>query len=229
MTGVTCDTARCQLWHRATKCYCGYVVNAPVYRVCFLLSHITKLHSSVFECAWTLHCCGASPSICQSECLPWHSSTYTCLPHRESWPQWSTSLCIFSPYLNQINVYLKAKLIGEEEFRSCLNKWWGMLCSYILPALSMTCANAAFNVEVWNVLKVYDQTECWRMYGKWAWAYMLYLELRVRHVEVTREVCGILLHVMAWAPISSFSCCSIWHMWWISRTLSTVYSECLIS
>ncbi len=72
-----------------------------------------------------------------------------------------------------------------------------MLRSYILPALSMTRANAAFNVEVWNVLKFYDQTERWGMYGEWAQAYTLYPELRVRHVEVTREVRGILRRVTA--------------------------------
>src|SRR5260221_6783815 len=40
-------------------------------------------------------------------------------------------------------------------------------------------------------------TEHWRMYGMWAWAYTLYRELRVHHVEVTREVHGILLHMTA--------------------------------
>jgi len=83
---------------------------------------------------------------------------------------------------------LKGKFIGEEEFRNRLNEWWGVLHLYILPALSMTCMNAAFNVEVWNILKFYDQTEHWGMYGEWAWAHTLYPELMVHHVEVTREV-----------------------------------------
>ena len=83
---------------------------------------------------------------------------------------------------------MKGKFIGKEEFRNCLNEWQGVLHLYILPALSMTHMNAAFNVKVWNILKFYDQTEHWGMYGEWAWVHTLYLELMVHHVEVTREV-----------------------------------------
>lgn len=107
------------------------------------------------------------------------------------------SLYVISPCCNPINVYLKGKCISEETFRSRLNEWQGMLRLYILPALSMSRANAAFNVEVWNVLKFYDQTERWGMYGEWAQAHLLYPELKVRHVEVIREVRGILRRVTA--------------------------------
>ncbi|KAF8324471.1 transcription factor/nuclear export subunit protein 2-domain-containing protein [Cantharellus anzutake] len=92
---------------------------------------------------------------------------------------------------------IEGKSFGDDAFRSRLSEWRGMLRLYILPALSMTRANAAFNVEVWNVLKFYDQTERWGMYGEWAQSHALYPEVKVRHVEVTREVRSILRRVTA--------------------------------
>lgn len=72
-----------------------------------------------------------------------------------------------------------------------------MLRQYILPALSMTRANAAFNMEVWSLLQMFDSKERWGIYGEWAQSHTKYLELKVRHVEVTRDVRGILRRVTA--------------------------------
>lgn len=65
----------------------------------------------------------------------------------------------------------------------------------MLPALSMTRANAVFNVEVWNVLRFYDRPQRWGLYGEWSQAHTKYPEVKVRHIEVTREVRAILRRV----------------------------------
>ncbi|KAF9505460.1 hypothetical protein BS47DRAFT_1400351 [Hydnum rufescens UP504] len=80
-------------------------------------------------------------------------------------------------------------------FDVTLSEWRTMLRLYLLPALSMTRSNAAFNVEIWNLLRFYNQTERWGMYGVWALAHIVHPEVKVRHIEVTREVRGILRRV----------------------------------
>jgi THO complex subunit 2 len=87
------------------------------------------------------------------------------------------------------------KLRNDALFDMTLSEWRTMLRLYLLPALSMTRSNAAFNVEIWNLLRFYDQTERWGMYGEWALAHTVHPEVKVRHVEVTREVRGILRRV----------------------------------
>ena len=37
----------------------------------------------------------------------------------------------------------------------------------LLPALSMMPGNAVCTVEVWNILRIYDLTVRWRIYGEW--------------------------------------------------------------
>jgi THO complex subunit 2 len=65
----------------------------------------------------------------------------------------------------------------------------------MLPALSLTRANAAFNSDIWGLLCLFDSKERWGIYGEWSQAHTKYLELKVRHVEVTRETRGILRRV----------------------------------
>ncbi|KAF8312836.1 hypothetical protein DL93DRAFT_2098082 [Clavulina sp. PMI_390] len=85
----------------------------------------------------------------------------------------------------------------DSEMHSALkDQWRNMLRRYLLPALSLTRSNAAFNGEVWSLLQFFDVTERWGIYGEWlSEAYVKYLELKVRHKEVTREVRGILRRV----------------------------------
>lgn len=75
------------------------------------------------------------------------------------------------------------------------DQWRNMLRRYMLPALSLTRANAAFNLEVWGLLRLFDSRERWGLYGEWSQTHMKYPELKVRHVEVTREIRGILRRV----------------------------------
>lgn len=100
--------------------------------------------------------------------------------------------CILS---NVKSVVQAVKSKDDALIKEVQSQWRTMLRLYLLPGLSMTRANAAFNVEVWSVLRFYEQTERWGMYGEWADAQTLYPEVAVRHIEVRREVLGILRRV----------------------------------
>ena len=75
------------------------------------------------------------------------------------------------------------------------DQWRNMLCRYMLPALSLTRANSAFNLEIWSLLYLFNSRDRWGMYGEWSQIHMKYSELKVRHVEVTRETRSILRRV----------------------------------
>jgi THO complex subunit 2 len=52
--------------------------------------------------------------------------------------------------------------------------------------------NAVCTVEVWNIVRQYDTTLRWRLYGEWRAVYTTHPELRVRRVLADRESKGIL-------------------------------------
>ena len=71
--------------------------------------------------------------------------------------------------------------------------WFRMLRVYLLPAVSLIRGNAVCTVELWNVLRLYEATQRWRLYGEWRdVTYKSHPELRVRHVQADRESKGIL-------------------------------------
>lgn len=68
-----------------------------------------------------------------------------------------------------------------------------MLRMYLLPALPLIRGNAVCTVEVWNILRQYETTTRWRLYGEWKGAsYKSHPELRIREVQADREAKGIL-------------------------------------
>ena len=58
---------------------------------------------------------------------------------------------------------------------------------YLLPALSMTEGNAVCTVEVWNIVKQFDEYTRWRFYGEWKNMYKNHSELRVRQKTADRD------------------------------------------
>lgn len=64
---------------------------------------------------------------------------------------------------------------------------------YLLPALSLVRGNAVCNVEVWTILRAFETTQRWRLYGEWKTTmYRSHHELRVRQIQADRESKGIL-------------------------------------
>ena len=71
--------------------------------------------------------------------------------------------------------------------------WYKVLRQYLLPALALVRGNAVCAVEVWNILRQYEVTLRWRLYGELkADAYKSHAELRVRAIQADRESKGIL-------------------------------------
>ena len=71
--------------------------------------------------------------------------------------------------------------------------WHKILRLYFLPALPLICGNAMCTVEIWNVIRQFETTVRWRLYGEWkARTYTTHPELRVRAVQVGHESKGIL-------------------------------------
>ncbi|OCB90862.1 hypothetical protein A7U60_g1886 [Sanghuangporus baumii] len=71
--------------------------------------------------------------------------------------------------------------------------WLHTARRYLLPALSMMPGNAVCTVEVWNILRFYDVTVRWRLYGEWRdETYKTHPELNVQRVLREREAKGIL-------------------------------------
>ncbi|KAI6047038.1 transcription factor/nuclear export subunit protein 2-domain-containing protein [Pisolithus marmoratus] len=71
--------------------------------------------------------------------------------------------------------------------------WYKMLRKYFLPALSLIRGNAVCTVEIWNVIRQYETTARWRLYGEWRQrTYNSHPELRIRQVQADRESKGIL-------------------------------------
>ncbi|KAF9468910.1 transcription factor/nuclear export subunit protein 2-domain-containing protein [Collybia nuda] len=71
--------------------------------------------------------------------------------------------------------------------------WFRILRVYLLPALPLIRGNAVCTVEVWNIIRQYETTSRWRLYGEWKTTiYKSHPELRIRQVQADRESKGIL-------------------------------------
>ena len=71
--------------------------------------------------------------------------------------------------------------------------WYKVLRLYLLPSLPLIRGNAVCTVEVWNIIRQYETTARWRLYGEWKTVtYNSHPELRVRQVQADRESKGIL-------------------------------------
>ncbi|OSX60384.1 hypothetical protein POSPLADRAFT_1058548 [Postia placenta MAD-698-R-SB12] len=66
--------------------------------------------------------------------------------------------------------------------------WYKALRRYVIPALPLIRANAVCAVEVWNILKLYEITLRWQLYGEWKTSiYQSHPELRCRQIQADRE------------------------------------------
>ncbi|KAF7978302.1 hypothetical protein HWV62_899 [Athelia sp. TMB] len=71
--------------------------------------------------------------------------------------------------------------------------WLKVLRLYLLPALPLIRGNAVTTVEVWNIIRQFETTIRWRLYGEWkTTTYQSHPELRIRQVQADRESKGIL-------------------------------------
>ncbi|KAJ7755620.1 transcription factor/nuclear export subunit protein 2-domain-containing protein [Mycena maculata] len=71
--------------------------------------------------------------------------------------------------------------------------WFSILRKYLLPALTLIRGNAVCTVEIWNIIRQYETTARWRLYGEWrSTMYKSHPELRVRKVHVEKESKSIL-------------------------------------
>ena len=86
------------------------------------------------------------------------------------------------------------KPIGPPDPENPIRQFWlKVLRLHMLPALCLIRGNAVCTVEVWNMIRQYDTTVRWRLYGEWKTkTYKSHPELRVRAVQVDREAKGIL-------------------------------------
>lgn len=75
-----------------------------------------------------------------------------------------------------------------------VRSFWFKICRlYLLPALPLIRGNAVCTVEVWNIMRTYDVTLRWRLYGEWkTHTYKSHPELRVRQIQADRESKGIM-------------------------------------
>ena len=83
---------------------------------------------------------------------------------------------------------------GEADLDDPVSQFWfKVLRVYLLPALPLIRGNAVCTVEVWNIIKQYEPTARWRLYGEWKNStYKSHPELRIREVQADRESKGIL-------------------------------------
>ena len=71
--------------------------------------------------------------------------------------------------------------------------WHKVLRVYFLPALPLIRGNAVCTVEIWNVIRQFETTVRWKLYGEWKTrTYTTHPELRVRAVQVDRESKGVM-------------------------------------
>ncbi|KAI0750889.1 transcription factor/nuclear export subunit protein 2-domain-containing protein [Daedaleopsis nitida] len=71
--------------------------------------------------------------------------------------------------------------------------WYKVLRIYLLPALPLIRGNAVCTVEVWYIMRQFETTLRWQLYGEWkASTYKSHPELCVRQVQTERESKGIL-------------------------------------
>ncbi|KIY72984.1 hypothetical protein CYLTODRAFT_343075 [Cylindrobasidium torrendii FP15055 ss-10] len=74
--------------------------------------------------------------------------------------------------------------------------WYKMLRLVFIPGLSAMHGSAVINVEIWNLIKLYESSERWRLYAEWKSSiYQQHSELAVRRVEADREAKDILRRV----------------------------------
>ncbi|KAI9512728.1 transcription factor/nuclear export subunit protein 2-domain-containing protein [Russula earlei] len=86
------------------------------------------------------------------------------------------------------------KPVGMPDFDHPISKFWHkVLRVYFLPALPLIRGNAVCTVEIWNVIRQFETTVRWKLYGEWKTrTYTTHPELRVRAVQVDRESKGVL-------------------------------------
>ncbi|KAI0375719.1 hypothetical protein BV20DRAFT_1059341 [Pilatotrama ljubarskyi] len=71
--------------------------------------------------------------------------------------------------------------------------WFKVVRLYLLPALPLIRGNAVCTVEVWNIVRQFETTLRWQLYGEWKSSiYKSHPELRVRQVQTDRESKGIM-------------------------------------
>ncbi|KAI0729395.1 transcription factor/nuclear export subunit protein 2-domain-containing protein [Fomitopsis betulina] len=71
--------------------------------------------------------------------------------------------------------------------------WFKVLRLYLLPTLPLIRGNAVCTVDVWNIIRQFETTMRWQLYGEWKTStYKSHPELRVRQVQSDRESKGIL-------------------------------------
>jgi THO complex subunit 2 len=85
------------------------------------------------------------------------------------------------------------KVVGEPDPQNPIRLFWfKVLRLYLLPALPLIRGNAVCTVEVWNVIRTYETTVRWQLYGEWKSMYKSHPELKVREVQADRESKDIL-------------------------------------
>ncbi|KAI0091900.1 transcription factor/nuclear export subunit protein 2-domain-containing protein [Irpex rosettiformis] len=95
--------------------------------------------------------------------------------------------------ITPVNPETKKPIITTDLEHPTRQFWYKVLRQYLLPALPLVRGNAVCAVEVWNILRQYDVTLRWRLYGELkASAYKSHAELRVRAIQADRESKGIL-------------------------------------
>ena len=71
--------------------------------------------------------------------------------------------------------------------------WFKVLRLHLLPAVPLIRGNAVCTVEVWNIVRQYETTARWSLYGEWQTSlYKSHPELQIRKVQAERESKGIL-------------------------------------
>jgi THO complex subunit 2 len=71
--------------------------------------------------------------------------------------------------------------------------WFKVLRQLLLPALPLIRGNAVCTVEVWNIVRSFEVTQRWRLYGEWKNStYQSHPELRARQIQADRESKDIL-------------------------------------
>ncbi|THH13890.1 hypothetical protein EW146_g6381 [Bondarzewia mesenterica] len=84
--------------------------------------------------------------------------------------------------------------VGQPDAEHPIRRFWfKILRLYLLPALPLIRGNAVCTVEIWNIIRQYETTSRWRLYGEWKTrVYQSHPELRVRAIQADRESKGIL-------------------------------------
>ncbi|GJE84409.1 THO complex subunit 2 [Phanerochaete sordida] len=84
--------------------------------------------------------------------------------------------------------------------------WYKMARIYLLPALSLVRGNAVCNVEIWTLIRMFETTLRWRLYGEWKTkTYQSHPELRVRYIQADRETKGVLRR-LSMQTVEKLSC-----------------------